>query len=155
MKALDLFCGAGGSSDGARAAGATMVGGIDMDPVAMATWRDNFPDGLGYCDRLEDVSLDKMVREFGDIELLLASPECTNHSPAKGAVPRNEASKDTAFQVVNYAKRLRPRWLVIENVVQMKTWRRFRELERALRDIGYKLSVQVLDAADLEAFSPA
>ena len=148
MKALDLFCGAGGSSDGARAAGATMVGGIDMDRVALDTWQENFPDGLGYCDRLEAVSLDKMVEQFGDIDLLLASPECTNHSPAKGSAPRSEASKNTALQVAAYAKRLRPRWLVIENVVQMRTWRRYEELKRLLRAEDYNLSFQVLDAAD-------
>src|SRR5262245_27818004 len=38
VRAFDLFCGAGGSSHGARRAGAKVVGGIDMCPIATATF---------------------------------------------------------------------------------------------------------------------
>lgn len=135
VKALDLFCGAGGSNDGARSAGVEVVGGIDLDPVAIATWEDNFPDGVGWCGRLEDLAQGVIGALFSDIDLLLASPECTNHTPAKGSALRSEASRDTAMLVVRYAERLRPRWLVLENVIQMRPWPRF--MRRAQKEVSY------------------
>ena len=43
-RTLDIFCGAGGSSVGAKAAGAEIVAGIDRCPVATGTYKANFPD---------------------------------------------------------------------------------------------------------------
>jgi len=42
--AVDLFCGAGGLSEGFRQAGFTIVAGSDNDPDAMATYAANFPE---------------------------------------------------------------------------------------------------------------
>ncbi|MBF0310383.1 MAG: DNA cytosine methyltransferase [Magnetococcales bacterium] len=41
MTCLDLFCGAGGSSEGARQAGCEIVGAVDAWDMAIATYRDN------------------------------------------------------------------------------------------------------------------
>jgi DNA (cytosine-5)-methyltransferase 1 len=43
MRAIDLFCGAGGSSLGAMAAGFEIVAGFDIWPVAGSVYRANFP----------------------------------------------------------------------------------------------------------------
>lgn len=43
IRALDMFCGVGGSSAGARGAGVDLVAAIDMWPLAKATYSDNFP----------------------------------------------------------------------------------------------------------------
>lgn len=145
---LDMFCGAGGSSAGARAAGAKVVHGIDAWDLAAQTFEDNFSDAnvetrtLGPESRLPDG-----VRK-GDIDLLLASPECTNHSPAKGAKPRSEESRRTSHYVLNYATKLQPRWIVLENVVQLRAWHGYDPLISELRALGYKIRPQVLDAAD-------
>lgn len=147
VRALDIFCGAGGSSAGARAAGATIVGAIDMCPVATATYQDNFPGAIVITSRLEDVDLRKLRQRIGPIDLLLSSPECTNHTCAKGAAPRSEASRATAMHVVEYAKTFRPRWVVLENVVHMRPWSRYNELKECLTGLGYKLAEQVLDAS--------
>ena len=51
MRAIDLFCGAGGSSLGAAAAGAEIVAGFDIWPVARWVYRANFPHARFYpCD---------------------------------------------------------------------------------------------------------
>ena len=148
LTGLDIFCGAGGSSAGARAAGVKMVGAIDMDPIATDTYRSNFPGANVRTARLEDLEPSAIRRKIGSVDILLASPECTNHSCAKGAVPRDEASRATAMQVIRYAKLLRPRWLVLENVVHMRPWARYGELKQALRNLGYHVDEQVLDASD-------
>jgi DNA (cytosine-5)-methyltransferase 1 len=83
----------------------------------------------------------------GPIDLLLASPECTNHSCAKGAGERCEESRRTAFQVTRFAKVLLPRWIVVENVVQMKAWRKYKKWLATLRSLGYGIREQTLNAA--------
>ena len=149
IRALDMFCGAGGSSAGARAAGVEIAAGIDMWPLATTTFAANFPDAkVVITSRLEDLPLASIKKQIGTIDLLLASPECTNHTCAKGGARRSEESRATALLVVDYARVFRPRWLVLENVMQMRPWSRYGELKQSLRDLGYYLQEHVLDATD-------
>lgn len=148
IRGCDIFSGAGGSSAGARAAGVEMAAGIDMCAMASGTFAANFPDALAVTSRLEDVSPDSIKKKTGDIDILLASPECTSHTCAKGGAPRDEASRATAMLAIEYARALRPRWLVLENVIHMRPWSRYGELKHCLRDLGYHLHEHVLDAAD-------
>ena len=43
---------------------------------------------------------------------------------------------------------LKPRWIVIETVVHMRTWKRYKEFLETLESLGYSVRVQVLDASD-------
>jgi len=147
IRALDMFCGAGGSSVGARAAGADLVAAIDMWPLAKTTYIDNFPDARFYRRKLEHVSPRQVLKEVGPIDLLLASPECTNHTCAKGKGERSEDSRKTAFHVTRFARALKPHWIVVENVVQMKSWKRYDEWLSRLRRLGYCVREQTLNAA--------
>ncbi len=148
IRALDMFCGAGGSSVGARAAGVEIAVGVDMCTIAARSFAANFPDAHVFPMRLEDIPLHSLKREMGVIDLLLASPECTSHTCAKGGAPRDESSRATAMLAMKYARALRPRWLVLENVIHMRPWSRYGELKRGLKDLGYRLHEHVLDAAD-------
>lgn len=148
FRAMDIFCGGGGSSAGARAAGVEIAAGIDMDGVATATFCANFPEAKVLTKRLDELDALRVLRRMGKIDLLLASPECTNHSCAKGAAPRDESSRATAMHVVEYSRVFRPRWLILENVVHMRPWSRYGELKRSLQELGYHLAEQVIDASD-------
>jgi len=147
IRAIVLFSGAGGSSWGAHKAGIEIVAAIDLWALAGETHKANFPQTEFIHGRLEDVDLAALVKRLGKIDLIIASPECTSHSPAKGNKPRCEQSKDTAFEVVRFAKAFKCRWLVIENVVGMRRWSRYAEFKKALTELGYKLREQVLNAA--------
>jgi DNA (cytosine-5)-methyltransferase 1 len=148
IKGLDIFCGAGGSSAGARKAGVEMVGAIDMSALAIATYKKNFPSTNAFAARLEKINLNSLKRQIGEIDILLASPECTDHTCAKGSGIRRESSRATAMEAVRFARFFRPRWIVIENVVHMRPWSRYEELKDRLRKIGYHLAEQVLNSAD-------
>jgi DNA (cytosine-5)-methyltransferase 1 len=147
IRALDIFCGAGGSSIGARLAGVEVVAAIDMWPLARDTYKDNFPGTLFFRRKLEYVSPSEFLREAGPIDLLLASPECTNHTCAKGNGDRSEESRKTAFQVTRFARVLMPRWIAVENVVQMKSWDKYPRWISKLKSLGYHVREQVLNAA--------
>lgn len=148
IRAIDLFCGAGGSSWGAHSAGVEVVAGFDMWPVAESVYRANFPDAKFYGGPLSDHDPESLVSEVGKIDLIMASPECTNHSVAKGNKPRCEKSRQTALEVVRFARAFTPRWIVVENVVSMKNWSRYGQFIRSIERLGYKTLTQTLNSAD-------
>lgn len=148
MRTLDLFCGAGGSSWGARAAGAEIVCGVDACEIAAATYARNFGHDAARCFKLDENSRAANLGAIGNIDLLLASPECTNHTCARGSRPRDDNSRRTANYVLRFAEDLMPRWIVIENVVHMRTWQGYEPIIEGLKSLGYAVSAQVLNAAD-------
>jgi DNA (cytosine-5)-methyltransferase 1 len=151
MRAIDLFCGAGGSSLGAMAAGVEIVAGFDIWPVAGSVYRANFPSARFYlCDlaALDESDIRSIRDGLGDVDLILASPPCTDHSPARGAAPPSLAGLDLPWCVWRFAAVFRPRWLVIENVPGMRRWHDYRAFLHALMRLGYCLRVQDLNAAD-------
>lgn len=148
LRTIDLFSGAGGSSYGARNAGAEIIAGFDIWNTATRAYRANFPNAKVYENDLRDLVPQKIKDEIGDIDLILASPECTNHSLAKGAKVRCEESKRTAFQVTRYAEVFRPKWMVIENVVEMKSWSEHPKLLKELWQLNYFVKEIELNAAD-------
>jgi DNA (cytosine-5)-methyltransferase 1 len=143
---FDMFSGGGGSSRGASMAGVTPVGALDMWELAAETYEMNFEDAVVYRMKASSLKPRRVKEEVGKVDLLLASPECTSHSVAKGNKPRCEKSRATAFEVIRFAKVLEPRWIVIENVIQMQYWHRFDEWRGKLEAIGYNTDVGVLDS---------
>src|SRR5579872_4248140 len=81
----DMFCGAGGSSTGAVQAGAEVRVAINHWPRAVETHNTNHPNALHILTDLSNAD----PRRFPATTILIASPECTNHSLAKGVERRN------------------------------------------------------------------
>jgi DNA (cytosine-5)-methyltransferase 1 len=148
LRTLDLFCGGGGSSWGARAAGAQIVCAVDSWDLAARTFQANFPRAKVLNVTLNDRSGPEMIGDIGPIDVILASPECTNHTCAKGSGPRDEDSRLTARYVLNFVRKLKPRFVVVENVVHMRSWHGYDPLIDALRNLDYCVSPQILDAVD-------
>jgi len=75
----DQFCGAGGSSIGAVAAGADVRLAMNHWKVAIETHNMNFPETDHVCADIQTTD----PRRFPSTDILITSPECTNHSGAK------------------------------------------------------------------------
>ncbi len=148
IKAIDLFCGGGGSSWGAKSAGVTLVGAVDKWDFACQVYRDNFPDARIVNGDVGGRFRGGVASMFAGVDLILASPECTNHTCAKGSAQRDEESKRTANLVLRYVRELGPRWVVIENVVHMRSWSGYAPLVDSLRRLHYSVREETLDAAD-------
>lgn len=151
LRGIDLFCGAGGSSRGAADAGIEMVGAIDQWNIATQTYADNFPSARRnvVTSTLSDSSGADIFKAIGRVDLLIASPECTHHSLARGNRPRCETSRRSGWFVVRFIEDLNPTYIVLENVAMMRHWDGYRELLETLeKRYGYRLRAQVLDAAD-------
>ena len=102
----DLFCGAGGSSSGAKRALERLGYGMDLCAVnhwntAIDTHTANFPEARHV---IEDVTLakpDQLIPE-GRLDLLMASPTCTFHSRARGGKPINDQGRMDPWAVVRW-----------------------------------------------------
>lgn len=150
VRAIDLFCGGGGSSCGAQLAGVRIIGAADACPIATATYADNFPSASRniVTRRLASGCGADVFTKLGKVDLVLASPECTNHSVARGSRPICEASRRSAWLVLPFLEELRPRWVVLENVGGITRWEGFISFRQALEREGYHLRIHRLDSAD-------
>jgi DNA (cytosine-5)-methyltransferase 1 len=148
IRAIDLFCGIGGNSLAARQAGIEVVAGFDKWELATKVYKENFPDAIVFNQCLEKISISPVKKKIGEIDLILASPECTSHSIARGNRAPNQDSMSLAFQVTRFSKHLQPRWILIENVTQMAEWDQYGEFKKGLLQQGYHISEQELIASD-------
>lgn len=168
ITAVDLFCGAGGTSSGLAAACADL--GYDLDLTAINHWQvavethsANHPDARHLCESMENLDPRKVWAGRGRLDILWASPECTHHSVARGGRPVNDQSRASAWHVVRWAEALRPRIVLVENVPEFRTWgplgrnrRPIKRLKgqtflvwlRALESLGYRVDHRILNAAD-------
>lgn len=82
LTVTDLFCGAGGSSQGATTAGLRLRLALNHWPRAIETHNTNFPQADHVCEDIMDMPTLR-VRRLQSTHVLIASPECTNHSQAR------------------------------------------------------------------------
>jgi DNA (cytosine-5)-methyltransferase 1 len=148
IRAIDMFCGIGGNSLGAQQAGVEIVAGFDKWDLATLVYKDNFGSAIVENKPLQRVTPAQIIKKLGHIDLILASPECTSHSVARGKRKRFKWSMKLAFQVTRFSEVLKPRWIVIENVPNMQNWEHYSEFMLTLERQGYKVKEQELVASD-------
>jgi DNA (cytosine-5)-methyltransferase 1 len=144
MRAVDLFSGAGGFSEGARLAGLDVVACVNHWRTACDTHDANFPHMRATC---QDAAL-MDPRDLPEFDILLASPACQGHTPARGKErPHHDATRATAWCVVNTVEVTRPKTFIVENVPAFLKWTLYRPWAEALRLLGYRLTENILDAS--------
>lgn len=148
IRAIDLFCGIGGNSLAASQAGIDVVAGFDKWELATRVYKENFPNAIVFSQCLEKTRISPVKKKIGKIDLILASPECTSHSIARGNRAPNQDSMSLAFQVTRFSKHFQPRWILIENVTQMTEWDEYGKFKKSLERQGYRISEQALVASD-------
>jgi len=164
--AADLFCGAGGTSTGLYKACLELGYGLDLLAInhwdiAIDTHSKNHPYARHICENLDNVNPRKVVLN-GKLDLLIASPECTHHSNARGGKPCSDQSRASAWHILRWAEALQIQNILIENVREFKNWgplgsnflplkkrkgETFQAFLAALTSLGYKLDYRVLNAA--------
>ena len=167
IRAVDLFCGAGGASNGLRRA--CLKAGMTLDllavnhwPLAVETHKANHPGSRHLCESVESVN-PRSVVPGGKLDLLLAGPSCTHHSRARGDKPVNDQSRASAWCILRWATELEIDRIVIENVPEFLTWaplgcngrplksRRgetFEAFIAAFRSLNYRVEWKILNAAN-------
>lgn len=123
---VDLFCGAGGAStavvEAAKGLGLELeLIAINHWPVAIATHRANYPWARHICARLDQVQPREVVKG-GRVHLLIAGPECTHHSIARGGRPIDDQMRVPAWGILPWLHELYVDALIIENVPEFRSW---------------------------------
>ena len=104
MRVVDAYCGAGGWSAGAIAAGCTPVVGIDSDAVPLKLWATNCsPAGRAVCATIGADAID-WPDAAADVHVHL-SPPCTSLSKAR-AGSASASSVATALDAVRWCVQL-------------------------------------------------
>jgi len=153
--AFDLFCGCGGLSLGLKRAGFRVLGAVDIDPLSVETYRANHRNTLVWRRDVANLSVAAVRRRLrlrpGELDLLAGCPPCQGFSSMRtlnGGRRVRDRKKNLVFEFLRFAKGLRPKALMMENVPGLASDRRMKELCRGLRRLGYDVSHRVLDAAD-------
>jgi DNA (cytosine-5)-methyltransferase 1 len=144
LTVTDLFCGAGGSSIGAEAAGTELRMAANHWQLAVETHNTNFPNADHDC---ADVSQVRPSR-YPHTDVLIASPECTNHSQAKtkrelatlfdpNGGDEAERSRATMMDVPRFAEHHRYRAIIVENVVEVRRWTGWDPWLQWMTNLGY------------------
>ena len=148
LTATDQFCGAGGSSQGATKAGIEVKLALNHWKLAIETHNTNFPDTAHDCTDIQACD----PRRYPSTDILITSPECTNHSLAKGQKQVKtqmemfisgkidaaaERSRATMWDVPRFAEYHRYNAIIVENVVDARKWVMFDAWLQAMRSLGY------------------
>jgi DNA (cytosine-5)-methyltransferase 1 len=160
---LDLFCGCGGASTGFQTAKVPngryrVIGGVDIDPHALATFHRNL--------KAPAISFDlSKVRTTSDVKELLSHTTRNYDNPLflVGCAPcqafsshtKNKAKPDSRRNLLpalaRIAKLLNPDAILIENVPELladRNWKYFKGAKRALESSGYLVRAQIYNFAE-------
>lgn len=149
---VDIFCGAGGLSLGAKFAGFKLGAALDKDPRACGTYKANFPEVRILCTDIEDVSASDILSVIpeGRVDVLAAGPSCQGFSTHGKRNPQDE--RNFLFkEFMRLVKDLRPPWVIMENVKGLLTYHQgsYRNMIcEAFAKISYRVEARVLNAAD-------
>lgn len=162
---VDLFAGGGGASVGVEMATGRLVDvAINHDAAAVAMHRANHPQTTHHTSDIWEVD-PKEATGGRPVGFMWASPDCTDHSKAKGGKPiRTKKRRALAWAITRWAREVRPRIIMLENVEEFADWgplvgepgnyRRdeerkgetFQAFVRSLEELGYAVEWRELRA---------
>jgi len=139
-RAVDLFCGGGGFSEGLEQAGFDITHAIDIETRACETYRLNHPE-------TEVIEADVMEIEPEDlpqdIDLLFGSPPCTEFSWAKsGGNGDIEEGMKLVKRFLYFVVEMEPDYWIMENVPRLDN---YLPTEIDLADIPWTEETGMLD----------
>lgn len=167
LTVTDMFCGAGGSTSGmVQIPGVRVILAANHWPLAIETHNTNHQSTDHDCADLSQVRPER----YPHTDILWASPECTNHSQAKGIkrgttqgefdlwedkpLPDEaaERSRATMWDVPRFAEFHKYKAVVIENVVDAYRWVMFPAWLMAMEALGYTHQIVWLNSMHAQAY---
>ena len=166
LRVVDLFCGAGGLSLGLREACSALGYGFevalaaDLDRQALAVFQRNFGPAEVLAEPVETLLSGPVgspptaeelawARRLGAIDFVVGGPPCQGHSDLNNRTRRVDGRNELYLRMARAAEVLRPRFVLIENVVAARRDRRavVDRTAAALTQQGYSVATVVLDAS--------
>ena len=147
---VDLFAGAGGTTQGLVQAGYAIVGAIENNPAAARTYRTNHPEAwLDERDvrRIQAPAFRRRLKPGPKrVDVVTACPPCQGFSTL-GSGGADDERNDLVMVVDRFVRALRPRAILLENVPGLAADQRLARLEKRLAR-HYATHRYLVDAAD-------
>lgn len=152
-KSIDLFCGAGGMTEGFKEAGVHSVLSNDIEVSACTTLKINNPEINVFCGDITQSETKKhivnvAINEGADI--ICGGPPCQGFSMAGNRLaddPRNQLFKD----FIEIVSKVKPKIIVFENVVGLLSFQGGKTYQAILdlfSDVGYVAEGRILMASE-------
>ncbi len=143
--AIDLFSGCGGLTEGLRQAGFRVIGAIEVDPLAAATYRANHRRVHVWERDICSVKISELKRSLGlrrgQLDLMAGCPPCQGFSSMRslnGKLSVEDERNDLIYQFLRFVRGLLPKTIMMENVPGLREDRRYGHFLRQLRALGYE-----------------
>ncbi len=155
ITAIDLFCGAGGLSEGFRQAGYTVVAGNDIEAAAGETYRATHPDAEFILGPIQDVTVERLCQASGlrpgELDVLLGGPPCQAYSVNNHQRGMHDARAGLFREYLRIVEGMNPKWVVIENVTGITSIAGgavVQSIKDELNKLGYQVEWRVLRAEE-------
>ena len=153
FNAVDLFSGCGGLSLGMERAGFTVKAAVEIDRYAIEAYRLNHK-GVHIIEKdIKDVSANEIEETLdgAPLHLLAGCPPCQGFSSVRrlNRTPAVHDDRNTLIQeYFRLVESLKPITIMMENVPGLKDYALFKDIVKRLEEIGYSVSVEVLNVKE-------
>lgn len=155
LTVIDLFCGAGGLSEGFRQAGFHVLVGQDYDEAAGATFAATHPEAEFIGGPIQEVTPQQLLKaaglKRGEVDVIVGGPPCQGYSVYNHQRGESDPRAGLFREYLRIVKGIQPRWLVMENVTGITSIAGGKIVEEIFREIGalgYRVEMKVLRAED-------
>ncbi len=154
--AIDLFCGAGGLSEGLRQAGYHVLAGNDYDATAGKTFAHTHRKAKFLPGPIQDIDAADFLRaanlKRGELDCLVGGPPCQAFSVYNHKRGMHDERSQLFHEYLRLVEGLYPRWVVMENVTGILSAGNGAAVEAitgGLRTLGYSnVEYRVLKAEE-------
>jgi DNA (cytosine-5)-methyltransferase 1 len=150
IKAVDLFCGAGGLTRGLEAAGINVVTGVDIDPACEYPFTANNRAAF-LLKSVEDITGSDFTDAFKGAELTLLAG-CAPCQPFSTYSKGKSSPTDKRWNLLSHfarlVKELQPDLVTMENVPLLAKQAVFARFVSVLKEDGFSVFYKVVDCAD-------
>lgn len=154
MKTIDLFCGAGGITEGFKQAGYVSLYGNDVMAEAIETFKHNHPKAMADCRSIEEVDAAEIRKTLGlkqgELDVLVGGPPCQGFSINAPERFLNDPRNKLFRHYERFLEEFQPKAFVFENVpglLSIGDGKVFRQIVRIFTALGYKVTAKILFAA--------
>jgi DNA (cytosine-5)-methyltransferase 1 len=155
LTAIDLFCGAGGLSEGFRQAGFHVLAGQDYDENAGATFSATHPEATFIGGPIQNVTpemlLEAAEKKRGEIDVIVGGPPCQGYSVYNHQRGEDDPRAGLFREYLRIVEGIQPRWLVMENVTGITSIAGgdiVREIFNGMESLDYRVEMKILKAEE-------
>lgn len=155
LTVIDLFCGAGGLSEGFRQAGFAVLAGNDFLDSAGQTFQNTHPKAKFLGGPIQDISAERLLAETGlrrgELTCLIGGPPCQAFSVYNHQRGMHDHRASLFHEYLRMVDGLHPEWVVMENVtgiLSAGSGEAVRTIVASLQGLGYAVEWRILKAED-------